>query len=96
MFGRLGYIVDMNQSPNQNMSQTNKNLPESVSIERMMQAEYFNQIIVAILEAKYSWACVLILRFSGCNPVDYIPSRTYRRLCNEQRSKQLRSKSPIK
>lgn len=39
-----------------------------------------SQIIEAIVSGKYSWACVLILRSAQCNPLDYIPSRTYSRL----------------
>ncbi|WP_066376980.1 MULTISPECIES: HetP family heterocyst commitment protein [unclassified Anabaena] len=42
--------------------------------------EQVEQIIKAIMAGKYSWACVLLLRFSGYNPVDYIPYRTYIRL----------------
>ena len=45
-----------------------------------MTTEQFNQIIEAIMDGKYSWACVLILRFAGYNPPDYLPDRTYRRL----------------
>ncbi|MBD2386257.1 HetP family heterocyst commitment protein [Cylindrospermum sp. FACHB-282] len=42
--------------------------------------EEIEQIIKAIIAGKYSWACVLILRFGGYNPMDYIPYRTYIRL----------------
>lgn len=42
--------------------------------------EQIEQIIKAIIAGKYSWACVLILRFVGYNPIDYIPYRTYIRL----------------
>jgi hypothetical protein len=42
--------------------------------------EQVEQIVKAIMAGKYSWACVLLLRFSGYNPVDYIPYRTYIRL----------------
>lgn len=41
------------------------------------------EVIAAILARKYSWACVLILRFHGYDPVDYIPYRTYIRLLKE-------------
>ncbi|NEO70092.1 HetP family heterocyst commitment protein, partial [Moorena sp. SIO3H5] len=34
----------------------------------------------AIRDHKYSWACVLMLRCLGLNPLEYIPSRTYCRL----------------
>ncbi len=45
-----------------------------------INTEQIEQIIKAIIAGKYSWACVLILRFSGYNPIDYIPYRTYIRL----------------
>jgi hypothetical protein len=45
-----------------------------------MSEENFNQIIDAILDGKYSWACVLILKAAGYNPLHYIPYRTYNRL----------------
>ena len=57
-----------------------------------MTEEQFEQIIVAIREGKYSWACVLILRFSGYNPLHYIPLRTYRRIARENRKSQKLSK----
>jgi hypothetical protein len=59
--------------------------PSQVNINRVIEPEHFDQIITAILDAKYSWACVLILRFSCQNPIDYIPDRTYRRLCRNQK-----------
>ena len=45
--------------------------------------EQFDQLIEAILAGKYSWACVLMLRFVGYNPLHYIPYRTYNRLLKE-------------
>lgn len=48
-----------------------------------MNQEQFAKVLEAILDGKYSWACVLMLRFSGYNPVHYIPYRTYNRLLNE-------------
>jgi hypothetical protein len=47
--------------------------------------EQFNQIIEAITDGRYSWACVLILRCIGYNPIHYIPQRTYSRLIKENR-----------
>ena len=47
---------------------------------KKINTEQIEQIIKAIIAGKYSWACVLILRFSGYNPIDYIPYRTYIRL----------------
>nr|WP_245562076.1 HetP family heterocyst commitment protein [Stanieria cyanosphaera] len=45
-----------------------------------MNQEQLEQLISAIVAGKYSWACVLMLRFYGRNPLDYIPYRTYYRL----------------
>ena len=47
---------------------------------KKINTEQIEQIIKAIIAGKYSWACVLMLRFSGYNPIDYIPYRTYIRL----------------
>lgn len=59
---------------------------------KAINPEEFNQIIEAILDGKYSWACVLLLRCAGYNPLQYIPYRTYNRLLKENcqlgRSKQ--------
>ncbi|MBW4684138.1 MAG: HetP family heterocyst commitment protein [Komarekiella atlantica HA4396-MV6] len=49
-------------------------------IGRKINNEQIEQIVKAIIAGKYSWACVLILRFVGYNPIDYIPYRTYIRL----------------
>ena len=45
--------------------------------------EQLNQIVEAILAGKYSWACFLLLRCMGYNPLHYIPYRTYNRLLKE-------------
>lgn len=50
---------------------------------RAMSEEQFCQVVDAILNGKYSWACVLILKFAGYNPLHYIPYRTYNRLMKE-------------
>ncbi|GAB4365022.1 MAG: hypothetical protein Kow00121_01230 [Elainellaceae cyanobacterium] len=55
---------------------------------RVMSPEQFDCIVKAIVEGKYSWACVLILRFAGYNPAHYIPYRTYKRLIRENRQRQ--------
>lgn len=47
---------------------------------KKINTDQVEQIVKAIIAGKYSWACVLLLRFSGYNPVDYIPYRTYIRL----------------
>lgn len=52
-------------------------------IDKAMSVEQFEQIVDAILNGKYSWACLLILRFAGYNPLHYIPYRTYNRLMKE-------------
>jgi hypothetical protein len=52
-------------------------------LDKAMTTEQFTQIVDAILDGKYSWACVLILRFAGYNPLHYIPYRTYNRLMKE-------------
>ncbi len=63
----------------QKFSSTNSQL------DRVMSEEQFNQIVDAIVSGKYSWACLLILRFSGYNPLHYIPYRTYNRLMKTHR-----------
>jgi hypothetical protein len=45
--------------------------------------EKLDQIIDAIVDGKYSWACVLLLRSNGLNPLHYMPYRTYNRLLKE-------------
>jgi hypothetical protein len=52
-------------------------------LDKAMTEEQFNQVVNAILDGKYSWACVLILRFAGYNPLHYIPYRTYNRLLKD-------------
>ncbi len=54
-------------------------------MDKVMSPEQFDQIVEAIMAGKYSWACVLILRFAGYNPLHYIPYRTYNRLMKENR-----------
>jgi len=56
------------------------------NLDRAMNPEQFTQVIEAILDGKYSWACVLILRFAGYNPLHYIPYRTYNRLVKDNHS----------
>lgn len=54
-----------------------------VKPEMTITPEQLAQVIDAILEGKYSWACVLILQHAGYNPLHYIPYRTYNRLMKE-------------
>ena len=64
----------------------------SSRLNNAISTEQLNQIIEAILSGKYSWACVLLLRCAGYNPLQYIPYRTYNRLlkenCNVEQSSQ--------
>lgn len=59
------------------------NSNSSNRLDNVMTAEQFTQVVDAILEGKYSWACLLILRFAGYNPLHYIPYRTYNRLMKD-------------
>lgn len=59
------------------------NSPPKTNIDKSeikITFEEFIQIVEAVLEGRYSWACVLFLRFAGFNPLHYIPYRTYNRL----------------
>lgn len=56
----------------------------SSKLDKAMNPEQFEQLVEAIVDGKYSWACVLILRFAGYNPLHYIPYRTYNRLMKER------------
>lgn len=53
------------------------------TFENVITPDELNQIIEAIADGRYSWACVLILRFIGYNPLHYIPQRTYSRILKE-------------
>jgi hypothetical protein len=57
----------------------------STNFYRAMKYDQFKQVVEAITAGKYSWACVLLLWFSGYNPLRYIPYRTYNRLVKENR-----------
>lgn len=72
------------------MNQDNPGI--SSSLDNTINHEQFDQVVEAILAGKYSWACVLMLRFAGYNPLHYIPYRTYNRLLKEN-SQQLRGNS---
>lgn len=52
-------------------------------IEPSIKPEHLTDIIEAIVDGKYSWACFLLLRCAGYNPCDYLPYRTYYRLVKE-------------
>ena len=51
--------------------------------DKSMTEQQFEEVVDAILAGKYSWACVLILRAGGYNPLHYIPYRTYNRLIKQ-------------
>ncbi|MEH1932218.1 MAG: HetP family heterocyst commitment protein [Nostoc sp.] len=55
----------------------------SSNLDKTVKAQQFDKLVEAILAGKYSWACVLMLRFAGYNPLHYIPYRTYNRLLKE-------------
>jgi hypothetical protein len=57
----------------------------SAKRNKVMTPEQFKQVVEAITDGRYSWACVLILQFAGYNPVYFIPYRTYCRLVKENR-----------
>ncbi len=64
-------------------------------VAKTMSEEQFEQILDAILSGKYSWACVLILRFAGYNPLHYIPYRTYNRLTKDNNSNRQSPSNPV-
>jgi hypothetical protein len=61
-----------------------------------IKPEQLDEIISAILAGKYSWACFLLLRCTGYNPLDYIPYRTSNRLLKENSQIGKSSKSETK
>ena len=65
------------------MTMTHQIPSYNTKLDKAMSQEQLNQIVEAILAGKYSWACVLILRFAGYNPLHYIPYRTYNRLLKD-------------
>ncbi len=70
----------------------NSNL--SSRLDKAMSPDQFNQVVEAILEGKYSWACLLILQFAGYNPLHYIPYRTYNRLMKENNPRKQQKTTP--
>ncbi len=69
----------------------------SSNLDTTVKAQQFDKVVEAIIAGKYSWACVLMLRFAGYNPLHYIPYRTYNRLLKENsqtnRTKQQQSEN---
>jgi hypothetical protein len=60
------------------MNPLRNNLPH-----RTLTAEQLDQILDAIVDGKYSWACILLLRSVGYNPLNYMPYRTYARIVKD-------------
>ncbi|ABA20722.1 heterocyst differentiation protein [Trichormus variabilis ATCC 29413] len=61
----------------------NQNTTGITNYNKAINPQQFDKVVEAILAGKYSWACVLMLRFAGYNPMHYIPYRTYNRLLKE-------------
>jgi hypothetical protein len=53
------------------------------SRDKIINDQQLDEVVSAILAGKYSWACVLILKFAGYNPLHYIPYRTYHRIVKD-------------
>lgn len=62
---------------------------------KTMTEDQFDRVVEAILSGKYSWACLLILRFAGYNPLHYIPHRTYNRLMKSYREQKFQQVDEI-
>ena len=67
-------------------SNTYTNRYDQSSENKVMNPDQFERVMTAIVEGRYSWACVLILQFAGYNPAHYIPYRTYKRLIKSNRT----------
>jgi hypothetical protein len=65
------------------MNVTNQSKSSPPQSGRAMTPDQLNQVLEAIVDGKYSGACILMLRFVGYNPLDYIPYRTYARIMKE-------------
>jgi hypothetical protein len=71
---------------NHSFNHSKGSLPQS---HRAITPEQLNQILEAIVDGKYSWACILMLRSVGYNPLNYIPYRTYARMMKENNANQI-------
>jgi hypothetical protein len=69
-----------------NISFNHSNSRATLQSGRIMTPEQMTQVVEAIVDGKYSWACVLMLHSVGYNPIDYIPYRTYARIMKDNRS----------
>lgn len=68
------------REPASRISDSRSAVSQQSTFDKVMDSKKFDRIVEAILAGKYSWACLLILRFAGYNPLHYIPYRTYNRL----------------
>jgi hypothetical protein len=57
--------------------------PHDRRSEQQLSTEEMDQILNAILSGKYSWACALVLQFTGHEPLHYLPQRTYTRIMRD-------------
>lgn len=67
----------------------------NTNFDKIISSEQFDQILEAILEGKYSWACALMLSSTGYNPLQYIPYRTYNRLIKQNRQSRERQEQRL-
>ena len=49
-----------------------RNYNTDSQLTKTMTEDQFDRVVGAISSGKYSWACLLILRFAGYNPLHYI------------------------
>ncbi len=63
------------------------------NLDKVMTTEQFDRVVEAIISGKYSWACLLILRFAGYNPLHYIPYRTYNRIMKDNQDNKSQQES---
>ena len=66
---------------------------DTTKLDKFLTDEQFERVVEAILSGKYSWACVLILRFAGYNPLHYIPYRTYNRIVKSTEQKRQKNQN---
>ncbi|NET02273.1 MAG: HetP family heterocyst commitment protein [Sphaerospermopsis sp. SIO1G1] len=61
----------------------NKNSDQKIQVKQSLKYAHWQDIIKAIINGKYAWACILFLHFSGYDPLEYIPYPTYKKLVKE-------------
>lgn len=64
---------------------SDRTLNSHKQLGNLLTKEQLEQVMEAILAGKYSWACFLMLRFIGYDPLQYLPYRTCNRLIKENR-----------